>query len=132
MVERKTIYWILGVSIFIFISSIVFVFIHLSEGYWIKDSRGVWVKHGYPLKLPDYVLAQQQVIVCALNLYSQSSFEEFSSQCLGSCDIYAVDIVHVPRTEEDEQENNQCEAFRRGQLTHFIELDKDGKVVRIK
>jgi len=59
------------------------------------------------------------------------SIKLFSSQCLGSCDTYAVDIVHVPRTREDDKEANQCESIRTGQLSHFIELDKDGKIVRI-
>jgi hypothetical protein len=70
--------------------------------------------------------------VCSSDLlYNHSPFENFSSQCLGSCDAYAVDIVHVPRTEEDDLEENQCETFRRGQLKHFIELDDKGNIVRI-
>ncbi len=125
------VYLVSGIILLLLILAGVFLFLRSPEDYWIKDSRGVWIKHGHPLDLPDNVLAQQQSIVCASKLYKESSFENISSQCLGSCDIYVVDIVHVPRTEEDDKAENQCEAFRRGQLTHFIELDKDGKIVRI-
>ena len=57
---------------------------------------------------------------------------KFSSQCLGVVGDYAVDIVHVPRTEEDNKIENQCEDFRTGKVNNFIELDKDGEIVRIK
>ncbi|GBE19529.1 hypothetical protein BMS3Abin17_00253 [archaeon BMS3Abin17] len=56
---------------------------------------------------------------------------EFSSQCLGSVGDYAVDIVHVPRNDEDNLVENQCEDFRSGKVTHFIELDKEGNIARI-
>ena len=75
----------------------------------------------------------ESVVNCALNLYNEKKSEGivFSSQCLGSCLGYAVDIVHVPRTSEDNKVENQCEDYRNGKLKHFIELDKDGNIVRI-
>lgn len=71
---------------------------------------------------------------CALSLYNDAKMQgmEFNSQCLGTCSNYAVDIVHVPRTIEDEKPENQCTALRQGKLRHFIELDKNGNIVRIK
>src|SRR3989344_6270555 len=71
-----------------------------SEDSWIKDERGVYVKHGNPSSIPDYVKEQQDAVSCAFNLYNQEKNKgsEFSSQCLGSCGDYAIDIVHVPRT----------------------------------
>jgi hypothetical protein len=119
-----------GIGIIIILVAIL-VILRLPEDSWIKDSRGVWVKHGSPYKTPDEVLSQEKAIVCAKYLYNSSNFEELSSQCLGSCDRYAVDIVHVSRTEEDNLEENQCEDFVRGELNQFIELDADGSVVRI-
>jgi len=60
---------------------------------------------------------------------------QFSSQCLGIIYSgrvgYAVNIVHVPRNEEDNKPENQCEEYREGRVKHFIELNKDGEVVRI-
>jgi len=104
-----------------------------SEDDWIKDERGVWVKHGFPSEIPDYVTQQQQIINQTLSLYEQRKSEgmEFSSQCLGVVGNYAVDIVHVPRSSEDNLVENQCEAYRNSEVTHFVELDKDGNVIRI-
>jgi len=79
---------------------------------------------------------QQKIAVQAKELYLEKKQEgmQFSSQCLGVVgdDIrYAVDIVHVPRSEEDNKPENQCEEYRKGEVKHFIELDKEGNVVRI-
>lgn len=128
----KKLYWILV----IFLTLVVFIIVFRlgGEDSWIKDERGVWVKHGNPSKTPDYVLEQQEIISEALQLYNQkkSGGIEFSSQCLGTVGVYVVDIVHVPRIEEDNKIENQCEDFRTGKVSNFIELDKDGEVVRIK
>jgi len=104
-----------------------------SEDSWIKDSRGVWVKHGAPSETLDYVNEQQVAILCAENLYESFTIltVEISSQCLGTCEDYAVDIIHVPRTEEDNLIENQCGDYRDGNVSHFIELDKYGNIVRI-
>ena len=76
---------------------------------------------------------KQKIIEQAKQLYEQKKAEgmQFSSQCLGNVGGYAVDIVHVPRTAEDNLPENQCEDYRTGKVKHFIELDKDGNVVRI-
>lgn len=105
-----------------------------SEDSWIKDSRGVYVKHGFPSQTPGYVLEQQQTIQQALQLYQQKKSEgiQFSSQCFGSVGDYAVDIVNVPRAEEDNLAENQCEDYRNGKVKHFIEFDKNGEIVIIK
>ena len=103
------------------------------EDDWIQDSRGVWIKHGQPSKIPEYVLEQQGLIDSALRLYSELILTnaEINSQCLGTVGDYAVDIVHVPRSEEDDLIENQCSAFRNGDVSHFIELDKKGNIVRV-
>jgi len=69
-----------------------------------------------------------------LNLYKQKKTEGivFSSQCLGSCGDYAVDIVHVPRIEEDNKLENQCKEYISGKVNKFIELDISEKIIRIK
>ncbi len=101
-----------------------------SEDDWIKDSRGVYVKHGNPAETPGYVLWQKAAIACASDKFLNFT-EEKNSQCLGICGNYAVDIVHVPRTEEDNLTENQCEDYGNGVVNHFIELDKDGEIVRV-
>jgi hypothetical protein len=55
----------------------------------------------------------------------------FSSQCLGNCYNYVVDISHNPRLEEDDLKENQCPDYLSGKLKHFIELDPEGRLIRI-
>lgn len=45
---------------------------------------------------------------------------------------WSVDIVHLPRTEEDDKPENQCAYYRQGKTKHFIELSLDGDLVRAK
>jgi len=107
-----------------------------SEDSWIKDENGSYVKHGAPAETPDYVTEQQTAVMQALQLYNSKKAEGiiFSSQCLGTVGEnikYAVDIVHIPRTEDDNKLENQCQDYRNGKVSHFIELDKDGHIFRI-
>ncbi|MCL5784724.1 MAG: hypothetical protein M1142_05220 [Patescibacteria group bacterium] len=45
---------------------------------------------------------------------------------------WVVDIVHAPRETSDDVPANQCQAFIEGRATHFVELDINGNLVRIK
>jgi hypothetical protein len=118
--------------VLIFILSLNFIILRMDEDSWIKDSRGVWIKHGNPAETPAEVIEQQQVIACANDIYIQlKGSMVFSSQCLGACGDYSVDIIHVPRTAEDDLAENQCAEYIGGKTKHFIELDANGKVVRI-
>ena len=128
----KKLYWTL-ILIVILTVGFTMIFRPGGEDSWIKDNRGIWIKHGVPYETPDYVIEQQQIINQALSLYEQRKSEgmEFSSQCLGVVGNYAVDIVHIPRNEDDNKIENQCEAYRNGEVTYFIELDKEGNIVRI-
>jgi hypothetical protein len=45
-------------------------------------------------------------------------------------DDWAVDIAHVPRTDEDNQPENQCQSYRKGTTHHFVELDLEGNLIR--
>lgn len=109
---------------------IVLLILRGNEDDWIKDSRGVWVKHGNPSNISEQVLQQQEAINCALDKFNNFT-EEINSQCLGVCGDYAVDIVYVPRTAEDNLAENQCEEYRNGNVNHFIELNKNGDIVKI-
>lgn len=126
----KKSYWILIIVIILIILFFI-IFRVGGEDSWIKDSRGIWIKHGNPSETPNYVLEQQGIINCALEKFNNFN-EEINSQCLGVCGDYAVDIVHVPRTAEDNKAENQCEDYANRLVSHFIELDKDGNVVRLK
>lgn len=45
---------------------------------------------------------------------------------------WVVDIVHSPRTSEDNLAKNQCQAYLEGRATHFIELDLSGNLVQVR
>ena len=77
--------------------------------------------------------AVDDAVLCAKNLYenAKTSGMIFGSQCLGTCGEYAVDIVHVPRNADDDKPGNQCDDYINGKVSKFIELDKNGKVVRV-
>ena len=96
-----------------------------------------YVEHGKPAVTPDYVTEQQIAFSKAMELYAKNRADgmNFSSQCLGTVYVnstgYAVDIVHMPRIQEDEMPENQCADFREGKARHFIELERNGGIVRI-
>lgn len=45
---------------------------------------------------------------------------------------WVLDIVHNPRTPEDDLPENQCGTYLNGQATHFVELDPEGNLIRVK
>lgn len=129
----RKLYWIIGIIILIVIVLIGLRLFAGGEDSWIKDSKGIWIKHGNPSETPNYVTEQQDAIDCAIRLYNNEKAEgvAFSSQCLGTCGNYAVDIVHVPRNTDDNLAENRCADFREGKVSKFIELDDKGEIVRI-
>ena len=65
-----------------------------------------------------------------MNLYKKNKGVIFNNQCLGECYGFVVDIVHVPRIDEDNKIENQCEDYRNGKYNDFVELGLNGDVVR--
>ena len=129
--KTKNVYLIGGIILLLIIGWLFVRFvIGGDEDSWIKDEKGVWIKHGNPDYIPDYVYLQQDGISCAIE-----KFDNFigliNSQCLGTCGNYAVDIVHVPRNSDDNLAENQCDDYKTGKVSSFIELDKEGNIVRI-
>lgn len=100
---------------------------------WTKDKKGVWVKQGEPKETPQEVLRQQEAIKLALELYEKekASGRILTSQCLGTVNRYAVDIVHNPRSQEDNLLQNQCKDFYEGRVSKFIEIDAEGNIRRV-
>ena len=45
---------------------------------------------------------------------------------------WVVDIVHKPRIKTDDLSANQCQAYSEGRAQHFVELDINGNIVRVK
>jgi hypothetical protein len=127
-------YWFLIIAIgCLLIMNLIFLrFVYTPEDSWIKV-KGVYVKHGNPSTTPNYVKEQEIIVNCSKYLYNAKKqlIGQFSSECLGVCGNYSVDIVHVPRIDLDNLPENQCDAYKTGLLKHFVELDKEGNIVRI-
>ncbi len=126
--------WLITAEIVLLLFGIGFIFFRFiiggNEDTWIQDENGIWVEHGNSSEIPAYVSWQKAAIICAKDLFNNLTGEK-NSQCLGTCANYAVDIVHVPRIAEDNLPQNQCRDYGNGFVSHFIELDKNGEIVRI-
>ncbi len=100
---------------------------------WVQDKRGVWIKNGNPPTIPPEVTRQQEAIKLALELYQKEKAQRvLASQCLGKANNYAVDLVHNPRSQEDNLQENQCPDYLQGKVSKFIEIDAEGNIVRIQ
>lgn len=134
---KKKFWIIIGV---VLVLVVLVIFLREEEDSWIKDERGVWIKHGNPSETPEEVAIQHNLLDKVEMMYNirESEIAGNPSMCLGTLqdfhglgESYVIDIVNVPRTEEDNLEENQCTDYLSGKVTNFIELDKDGNVVRI-
>lgn len=45
---------------------------------------------------------------------------------------WALDLVHNPRQKIDDLTENQCQSYIEKRTTHFVEMDLNGNIVRIK
>lgn len=45
---------------------------------------------------------------------------------------WVADIAHNPRLPADDLPENQCPAYREGRAEHFVELDKEGNLIRAR
>lgn len=45
---------------------------------------------------------------------------------------WVADIVHNPREVVDNLPENQCPAYLEGRAKHFVELDPNGNIIRVK
>ena len=57
-----------------------------------------------------------------------------SGPCISDAlmDGWVADIVHSPRTHEDDLPENQCPSYVQGRAKHIVELDTEGRVVKVK
>jgi hypothetical protein len=43
---------------------------------------------------------------------------------------WVADVAHDPREDVDDDPENQCERYREGEASHFVELDPEGELIR--
>lgn len=81
--------------------------------------------------------AYEVIVNNAKSLYRQRLAQkiDFSSGPCLTNDLmpgWVVDIVHNPRQAIDDLPHNQCPAYVEGRANHFVELDTNGNLVRVK
>lgn len=75
-------------------------------------------------------------VMRCIDLCENSGSLPTSGLCLSDNNIdwnvadWVCDIAHSPRTEVDNLPENQCQEFRLGNAKHFVEVDKDCKLIR--
>jgi len=79
---------------------------------------------------------QQRAVEAAQQLFQRKKAEGMSMSrgpCLGEImPGWVADVVHNPRQPIDEDPDNQCRAYLKGEAKHFVELDMEGKLVRVQ
>lgn len=45
---------------------------------------------------------------------------------------WVADIAHDPREDVDDDPDNQCQRYRDGDASHFVELTPEGELIRAK
>ena len=89
------------------------------------------------INIEDLRSEKENTIKLASELYREKKAEGFdfsAGLCLAEeiTEGWSVDMVHLPRTEEDDKPENQCQYYRQGKTKHFIELSLEGDLVRAK
>jgi hypothetical protein len=89
--------------------------------------------------LPEQDLSdfQQELVIQAKKIYlekKQVGVDFSSGPCLAEDLVgeYVVDLAHNPREAIDSLPENQCLSYSQGAINHFIELDLEGNLIRIK
>ena len=80
---------------------------------------------------------KQQAIDAAMGAYerAQASGAKLGdgpciAEQLPGLDDWVVDIAHDPRQDVDDDPANQCQRFRDGEASHFVELTPGGELIR--
>jgi hypothetical protein len=80
---------------------------------------------------------RDQAISAAMDAYDQArakGIDLSQGPCIaenlpGLAD-WVADIAHDPRTDVDDQPSNQCQRYRDGEASHFVELTPEGELIR--
>ena len=49
---------------------------------------------------------------------------------LPGIDGWVADVAHDPRADVDDDPANQCQRYREGEASHFVELTPEGELIR--
>lgn len=86
---------------------------------------------------PGISASDDQAVNQAQFAYQQAKKREIdmsSGPCLTNALLpgWVADLVHSPRQKIDDLPENQCQAYLEGGAKHFVELDLDGNIIRVR
>lgn len=86
---------------------------------------------------PGISIEQDRAVNQAQMLFREAKIQNrdlSSGPCLTNALMpgWVADIVHNPRVEIDDLEENQCKAYISGEAKHFVELDLSGDIIRVQ
>lgn len=117
--DKKILFWL--VLIIILMTTFCVLYFQKDSGFTYK--QGVSAEN-------------DRAVWAALNLFKKEAkaMDLSSGPCLTNDLIpgWVVDIVHNPRELMDDLPQNQCQAYLEGRAKHFVELDMEGNLIRIK
>lgn len=106
------------------------------KGLWLLCAAVLIAGCGKKGNGPLYTAEQRRAIDGAKALYEKRKADGKSMSrgpCLGEImPGWVADVVHNPRQPIDEDPDNQCRDYLKGKAEHFVELDLDGNVVRVR
>lgn len=113
--------------LFLIILAIVLVYSYLLYKFIPQTDKyepGSWYQ-------ADVAINQAQNI---FNLKNQRQEILDNGPCLSNALLpgWVADVVHSPRQPIDDLPENQCSSFISGEANHFVELDLEGNLVRVK
>lgn len=114
----------------LFFIILVILLIYSGIVYFLRpDNNGVY-KAGASLQA-DRAVSQARHLYASRKAQGENlSFGPCLSDAL--MPNWVADLVHNPRQAIDDEAAYQCPAFLENKANHFVELDLDGNVVRVK
>lgn len=96
----------------------------------LGSDRGKTYKPGV-LAENDRAVRQAQLV---FQRYKDGEMDLSAGPCISNDLLpgWVADVVHNPRQPIDDQIEHQCQAYIEGRAQHYVELDMEGSVVRIK
>jgi hypothetical protein len=80
---------------------------------------------------------RDQAISAAMDAYDQAKDKGVDlsagpciAERLPGLNEWVADVAHDPREDIDDQATNQCQRYRDGEATHFVELTPEGELIR--
>lgn len=109
---------------------VLMVILGASAVIYIKNSNNSTYKPGIWPEA-DQAVAQAQYVY---NQAKERGMDFKSGPCLSNALIpgWVLDLVHSPREAMDNLPENQCKAYLEGSAKHFVEMDLQGNLVRVK